>query len=52
MHNELAPFMKIDHPFNVNHKYSSFCTYLKNEFCGQGIKRTHAYKTKLTKEEL
>lgn len=31
---EFTPFLRIDHPFNVNHKYSSFCSYLKNEFAG------------------
>ena len=52
INSEFTPFLRIDHPFNVNHKYSAFYTYLKNEFSGSGIKKTHAYRTKLTMEEV
>ncbi|KRX09883.1 hypothetical protein PPERSA_05275 [Pseudocohnilembus persalinus] len=52
MNSEFAPFLNITHPFNVNNKYISFCIYNKNEFTGSGIKRTHSYKVKVTKEQL
>ena len=34
INSEFTPFLRLDHPFNVNHKYSTFCAYLKNEFLG------------------
>jgi hypothetical protein len=35
--------MRIDHPLNVNHKYTAYFKIMPELFIGNGIKRTNQY---------
>lgn len=52
MVHDFAAFLNVNHPYNVNKKYESDFEILHDNFIGEGIKRTHAYKSTLTKKEL
>jgi len=49
---ELAPFLALESPYNINHKYAHFFKVIRAEFVGSGIKKTHGYKSKLPLEEV
>jgi len=49
---ELAPFLSITSPYNVNHKYAHFFKIIKDQKTGAGIKQTHPYISKLTLQEI
>jgi Ubiquitin-binding domain len=44
--------MRLDHPLNVNHKYTTYFKIVPEEFVGEGIKRTNKYTTRLSREEV
>lgn len=41
----------IQHPLNVNHKYNNYFSLIPEKTVGQGIKKTHQYNSRLSKEE-
>jgi hypothetical protein len=43
--------MRLDHPLNVNHKYTAQFKVVPEEFLGEGIKRTNKYTTRLSRIE-
>lgn len=49
---ELAPFLSLESPYNINHKYNHFFILSKSEEVGTGIRKTNAYKSKLPLEEV
>ncbi|EWS73310.1 C2 domain protein (macronuclear) [Tetrahymena thermophila SB210] len=52
VNHEFAPILNVNHPFNVNKKYESVSEIIRDQYTGTGIKKTHAYRTTLTKQEL
>eukprot|EP01017_Pseudomicrothorax_dubius_P009376 TRINITY_DN1316_c0_g1_i4.p1 TRINITY_DN1316_c0_g1~~TRINITY_DN1316_c0_g1_i4.p1 ORF type:complete len:243 (+),score=37.22 TRINITY_DN1316_c0_g1_i4:73-801(+) len=47
-----AALLSLDHPHNINHKFSNFCIVIRDKYVGSGIRKTYAYKTTLGKESL
>lgn len=43
--------MRLDHPLNVNHKYTAQFTVVPEQFIGDGIRKTNKYETRLSKQE-
>jgi len=50
--NEFKIYLSLDNPHNVNHKYSYLYKPDKEQFTNRGIKRTHAYTSCVTIEEI
>lgn len=50
--NQFASLLNIKNPNNLNHKYSHLYKVDENTFVGTGIKRTHAYISKVSMEEI
>jgi hypothetical protein len=43
--------MRIDHPWNVNQKYTSFFKIVPDEFVGEGIRRTNKCQSRGSRQE-
>lgn len=43
--------MRLDHPLNVNHKYTTYFKIIPEDYVGQGIFRTNKYTTRLSRDE-
>jgi hypothetical protein len=52
INSELAPYLAIESPYNINHKYNHFFKIIRNEFVGTGLKKTFAYSSNIPMEEL
>ena len=49
---EFSVYLNLDNPYNVNHKYTYLYKPIKESFQGKGIKKTHAYKSLVSLEEI
>jgi len=49
---ELTPFLSLDNPYNVNHKYGLFFDIIRDKSSGTGIKHTLAYRSKIPINEI
>jgi hypothetical protein len=52
INSELAPYLAIESPYNINHKYNHFFKIIRDQYVGDGLKKTLAYSSKITLEEL
>ena len=50
--NDLAPLLLINHPENLNLRYSYLYTMIDNKYVGANIKRTYQYASRVPMEEL
>lgn len=49
---KFEPFLQVDNPNNINHKYSHLAVINSLEYTGKSIKKTNSYVSKVSKEEL
>jgi hypothetical protein len=49
---ELTPYLQIEHPHNINHKYTLFFTINRHETTGSGLRVTCKYTSKISMEEV
>jgi len=52
VNDELAPYLSLESPYNVNHKYAMFFPILKDQRIGVGMRETFAFKSKIPEPEL